>query len=93
LVKANDARHRWLRGEHREIRGQGMRLAVNRHDPFLHRLQQGGLRFCRSAIDFIGEQERSEDRAFDERKLVALQIEDVRAGDIGGHQVGRKLDT
>ena len=54
-----------------------MRVAVDRHPPLLHRLQQRGLRFRRRAIDFIGEQKGRENRPFHERELVALQIEDT----------------
>jgi hypothetical protein len=58
--------------------GERVRVAVDRHAPFLHRLEQGGLGLGRRAIDFISEQKRGEDRAFDERELVLLHVEDAR---------------
>jgi hypothetical protein len=66
---------------------------INGYLAFLHRLQQSGLGFRRSAIDFVCEKERSEDWAADEGELVALKVEDICAGDVGGHEVGRELDT
>ena len=55
--------------------------------------EQRRLRFGRRAIDLVGQQEGGEDRALDQREFVALQVEDVGAGDVGGHQVGRELDA
>ena len=49
--------------------------------------------FAGGAVDFVGEQEGGEDRAFDEGELVVLEVEDVRAGDVGGHEIGRELDA
>ena len=84
---------RVLRGEDGEVRRQRVVLAINGHHPFLHRLQQGGLRLGRRAVDFVGQQERGEDRPFDEGELVALQVEDIGAGDVGRHEVGGELDA
>ena len=63
--------HRILRGEDGEVRRKRVGLAVDRHLPLLHRLEQRGLRLGGRAVDFIGEQERREDRPLDERELVA----------------------
>jgi len=70
-----------------------MGLAVDGDLALLHGLEQGGLRLGRGAIDFIREEECGEDRALDEGELVALEVEDVCAGDVRGHQVGRELDA
>ena len=82
-----------LRGEHGEAGRQPMRFAVDGHRPFLHGLEQGRLRLRRGAIDFVGEQERSEHRTFDQSEFVALKIKHVGAGDVGGHEVGRELNA
>ncbi len=70
-----------------------MRVAVDRDPPFLHRLQERALRLGGRAVDFVREQERGEDRPLDEGELVVLQVEDVRAGDVGRHEIGRELDA
>ena len=38
---------------HHEAIRQGMRFAIQRHTPFLHRFEQRGLRLWRGAVDFI----------------------------------------
>ena len=70
-----------------------MGIAIDGHEPFLHRLEQRRLRLGRRAVDFVGEQERGEDRAFDECEFVSLQVEHVGAGDVGRHEVRRELDA
>ena len=85
--------NRVLRGEHRKVRRQRVRVAVDGYEPFLHRLQQRRLRLGRRAIDFVGEQKRGEDGAFDEREFVSLQVKDVRARDVRRHEVGGELDA
>jgi len=47
-----------LRGEDREVCGQRVRLAIDGDHALLHGLQKGRLGFGRSAVDFIGDQER-----------------------------------
>ena len=70
-----------------------MRLAVDGDDAFLHGLEQRALGLGGGAVDLVGEQKRGEHRTLDQRKRVALQIEDLRAGDVGGHEVGCELDA
>ena len=67
--------------------------AVDRHAILLHDLQQGGVRLGRRAVDFVGQQQLREDRAGPETELLRLHVEDRRAGDVGGHQVGGELDA
>ena len=43
-------------------------LTPDRDLAFLHRLEQGGLRFRGRAVDFVGQQDIGEDRALDETK-------------------------
>ena len=70
-----------------------MALAVDGDGALLHGFEQRGLRLGGRAVDFVGQQEGGEERALDQRELVALQVEDVGAGDVGGHQIGRELDA
>src|ERR1035438_4829827 len=60
---------------------------------FLHGFEQRGLRLGGRAVDFVGQQKGGEERALDQGKFRALQVVDVGAGDVGGHQVRRKLDA
>ncbi len=76
--------------------GSCHRLLPGRDLPFLHRFEQRGLRLRRRAVDFVGEHDVREDRPVDEAELalaVRGLVEDRRAGDVGGHQVGRELDA
>jgi hypothetical protein len=60
----------------------------------LHRLEQAGLGLRRGPVDLVGKDQVGEDRPGLEPKdpLAALLDEDVRAGDVGRHQVRRELD-
>ena len=63
---------------------------------FLHRLEQGGLRLGRGAVDLVGEDEIGENRAAVKDKLAASLgrlFEDLRPRDVRGHQVGSELDA
>src|SRR5207248_2325549 len=82
-----------LGGEHGEVRGETIALAIDGDGALLHGLEQRRLRFGGGAVNFIGQQERGEEGAFEQRKLIALEVEYVVAGDIGGHEVGSELDA
>jgi hypothetical protein len=82
-----------LRGEDREIGRQGVGVTVNGDQALLHGLKQGRLGFGGRAVDLIGQQEIGEHRPLDQRELVALEVEDVGAGDVGRHQVRGELDA
>ena len=60
---------RVLRGDDEERVGQIVRLLAGGHLAFLHRLQQGGLRLRRRAVDLVGQHDVGEDRALDEAEL------------------------
>ena len=62
---------------------------------FLHGLEQGGLGLGRRAVDFVGEDDVGKDRPLHERHAPAVGsfLEDLGAGDVGGHQVGGELDA
>ena len=62
----------------------------------LHGLQQGGLRLGGGAVDLVGEQELREAPGRNRKSnwpSVGASSIDVRADDVGGHQVGRELDA
>ena len=86
---------RVLRGEHEERGRELVRLAGDGHRALLHRLQQGGLRLRRRAVDLVRENDVPEDRPLHEledapsRRVIFL--EQLRAGDVARHEVGREL--
>ena len=61
--------------------------------PLLHRLQQGGLGLGRRAVDLVGQQQLAEDRPAGQGEAAGLEVEQVGADDVAGHQVGRELDA
>src|SRR5690242_5197591 len=69
-----------------------MRLAVDCDLAFLHCLQERGLCLRRSAVDFVGEQYICKDGPSPKIEVGGRNVEDVRAGYVGGHQVRRKLN-
>lgn len=70
-----------------------MRLAVDRHAPFLHRFKQRRLRLGRGAVDFVGKQQLGEDRPLGQGEARRLEVEQVRSQYVAGHQVGGELDA
>lgn len=86
---------RVLRREHEERFGERVRLARGRHLLFLHGFEHRGLRLRRRAVDLVGEDDVREDRSLLEDEVaprLAL-ADDLRARDVGGHQIGRVLDA
>ena len=83
---------RVLRGDHHERRSQRVGLGVHRDLPFLHALQQRGLRLGAGSVDLVAEHDVGEDGARLELEITALLVEDVHAGDVGGEQVRGELD-
>ena len=63
----------------------------------LHRFEQGGLGLGRRAVDLVGQHHVGEDRSLEEDETapagLGVVLEDVGAGDVGRHQVGRELDA
>ena len=86
-----------LRGHHDEGRRQRVGLAVDGHRQFLHRLEQRRLGFGRRAVDFVGQDEVGENGAAVKDQVAApaalVALENLRAGDVRGHEVGRELDA
>ncbi len=69
---------------------------AGRHLMFLHRLEQRRLRLGRGAVDLVGQHDVGEDRPLDEAEGAPARgqvfLDDLRAGDVGRHEVGRELD-
>ena len=84
---------RVLGGEHDERPGQLVRVDVDRDAALLHALEQAGLRLRRGAVDLVDEDDVREDRTRPELEAALALVEDVRADDVGGEQVGRALDA
>ena len=86
-----------LGGEHEERIRKIVGAAAAGGAALLHGFQQGGLGLGRGAVDFVRQQEIGEDGSADEFQLapagLGILLNDVRAGDVGGHEVGRELDA
>ena len=86
-----------LGGQHKERRGQREETPRHRHPMLLHRLQQRRLRLGRRAVDFIGQNDVGKKRPFDEHEGAAARLigflQNIRAGDVRGHQIRRELDA
>ena len=68
-------------------------VPLDGHAVLLHDLQQGGVGLGRRAVDLVGQQQLREDRAGPEAEFLRLHVEDRRAGNVRGHQVGGELDA
>ena len=88
---------RVLGGEDKERGFEGVGLSQDSDFLLTHRFEHGGLGLGWGAVDLVGEDEVCEYRAFDELELAfptdAGFLDDIRAGDIGGHQIRGELDT
>ena len=72
-------------------------MAAHRAGQLLHGFEQRRLRLGRRAVDFVGQQDVRKNRARHEGPGAAagggVLFDDVGAGDVGRHQVGRELDA
>ena len=71
-------------------------FTARRDAMLLHGFEEGGLRFGRGTVDFVGKDEVSEDGAVLELKFAASAPcfhDDVGAENIGGHEVGSELNA
>ena len=86
-----------LRGQDEERLAQPMPLPAGGDLVLLHRLQKGGLRLRRRAVDLVGEDDVAEDRPLEELELPRpgplVLLDHLRAGDVRGHEVGGELDA
>ncbi len=85
--------NRVLGGDEKEGRRQIIIDAVGGDFPLGHRLQQGGLRARRGAVDFVGQHDLGKERAGAELEIGGLGIENGAAGDVVGQEIGRALDA
>ncbi len=86
---------RVLGGQDEERRVERVALPGDRDLVLLHRLEQARLGLRRRPVDLVGQHEVGEDRSGLEAEdaLAVLLDQDVRPGDVGGHQVRRELDA
>ena len=87
---------RVLAGEDEEGVGKPPRGSKQGDAPFLHRLQHGGLRLWRGAVDFVREEDVAKDRTGLEDHFAASvgrRLQNVRAQDVARHEVGGELDA
>ncbi len=85
-----------LGGDHEKGVGQVHGLLSDGDFPFLHCLQQGCLRFGRCSVDLVGKDDIGKKRSSDEPECPPARFglfEDIGAGDVGRHEVGRELDS
>ena len=68
-----------------------VRHAVHRDLPLLHGLQQGGLGAAGGPVELVGQEEVAEHRAGLVLHFACGLVEDGKAGDVGGHDVGGEL--
>ena len=72
-----------------------VRFTIDGDGAFLHCLQQGGLRFRRSAIDLIGENKivKYGPRLKTELALALTRVIDLRSGNVRRQQIRCELDS
>ena len=85
--------HRILRGDHHERARQRMRMSVDGHLTLVHGFQQRGLRFGSGAVDFIGQQEVSEDGPRLELEGFGLEVIDGDAEHVARQHVAGELQA
>ncbi len=83
-----------LRGEDEERPFERIGPPRRRDVVLLHRLEEGGLRFRRRAVDLVGEDDLGENRSLHEPQTsrALLLVEDFGSRNVRRHQVGRELD-
>src|SRR5207249_43145 len=83
---------RILRRNDEERPVEGERLALEGRLPFLHRLEQGGLRLRGGPVDLVRQEELGEDRTAAEDEVARLAVVHVGARDVRGQEVRGELD-
>jgi hypothetical protein len=76
---------------HQERERQRVGDAVDADLALFHRLEQRRLGLGRRPVDLVGEQKVGEDRTRAEGEVADPGVEDERAGEVAGHEVGREL--
>src|SRR5712692_2304882 len=85
--------NRVLRRHHEEGSVESEGLSFEGRLPLLHRLEQGGLRLRRRAVDLVRKEDIREDRASPEDELARLAIVHVGPRDVGRQEVRRELNA
>ena len=87
---------RILGRQHEERVRQTVLVPARGHLPFLHGLQERSLGLRGSSVDLVGEHEVGEERPRHEPQFPRpggpVLVQDLGAGNIAGHEVGRELD-
>ena len=84
---------RVLGRHHQKGGGQGMGFTGDGDLAFLHRLQQRTLHLGGRAVDLIRQQQVGEHGAQRGAEVTGFLVVDTGSHQVGGHQVGRELDT
>ncbi len=87
---------RILRREDEEGLVEGVCLSLHGHPMLLHCFEQRRLRLRRRTVDLVGEYDVGEDRTLREYHVSparSVVLNDLGAGDVARHQVGRELDA
>ncbi len=66
-------------------------MAAHGHLALTHRFQQRGLHLRRGTVDFVGQQDRMEDRTGYEFEAAFLRAPDLGTGQIGREQIRGEL--
>ena len=82
-----------LRGQHEERFVELEGLVADGDLLFLHGFEQRALHLGGRAVDFVGEDEVGEDRAFARGEAAGLRVVNLRADDVGGQHVRRELEA
>ncbi len=82
-----------LRGQHQKRFLELEGLFADGDLLFLHGFEQGALHLGRRAVDFVGQHEVGEDRAFARGEAAGLRIVNLRADDVGRQHVRRELQA
>src|SRR6266576_4483182 len=82
-----------LSGQNQERRSQRSCLTIHRHLVVVHRFQKGALSARSRSIDLIGDHDLSKERTRLKNKLPCTLIEDARADQVAGQQIGRELNA
>ena len=85
--------HRVFRGDDKKQIRQIPPLALDAHLGFAHRFEQRRLRARRGAVDFVGEQNVREHRAFVKMKFLILLVENGNSENVRRQQIRRELDA
>ncbi len=85
--------NRILGGHHHKTFGQRQGFAVDAHLSFLHGLKKRGLGLWWRPVDFVAQKNFGKNWTLAKMKLPTVQVVNLRAQNVCGHQVGSELDS